>query len=119
MKLSCFPNIKKRFTLCKIVFLTFALQSFTCQSQQNMITPPYLQKGDTVAILATARKNIDDNLKPTIDLLHSWGLEAVIGSTIGLDVNQLAGTDEQRAADFQQQLDNPNIKAIWCVRGGY
>jgi muramoyltetrapeptide carboxypeptidase len=27
--------------------------------------------------------------------------------------------DEQRTADFQQQLDNPNIKAIWCVKGGY
>ncbi|MBP7470873.1 MAG: LD-carboxypeptidase, partial [Flavobacterium sp.] len=61
----------------------------------------------------------DDNLKPAIDLLHSWGLEVVIGSSIGLDNNQLAGTDEQRAADFQQQMDNPNIKAIWCVRGGY
>uniref|UniRef100_UPI003751B9EB S66 peptidase family protein n=1 Tax=Flavobacterium sp. TaxID=239 RepID=UPI003751B9EB len=66
-----------------------------------------------------ARKNVEDNLKPAIDLLHSWGLEVVIGSTIGLDNNQLAGTDEQRAADFQQQLNNPNIKAIWCVKGGY
>lgn len=84
-----------------------------------MITPPTLQKGDTIAIVATARKNIEDNLKPTIDLLHSWGLEVVIGNTIGLDINQLAGTDEQRAADFQLQMDNPNIKAIWCVRGGY
>ncbi|HRM45200.1 MAG TPA: LD-carboxypeptidase [Flavobacterium sp.] len=84
-----------------------------------MITPPHLQKGDTVAILATARKNLDDNLKPAIDLLKSWGLNVVIGSSIGLDNNQLAGTDEQRAADFQQQLNNPNIKAIWCVKGGY
>ncbi|QZK91695.1 LD-carboxypeptidase [Flavobacterium sp. CHNK8] len=84
-----------------------------------MITPPYLQKGDTIALVATARKNIDDNLKPAIDLLHSWGLEVIIGKTIGLDNNQLAGTDEQRAADFQAQLDNPNIKAIWCVKGGY
>ncbi|OUD35621.1 LD-carboxypeptidase [Flavobacterium sp. FPG59] len=84
-----------------------------------MITPPYLQKGDTIALVATARKNIDDNLKPAIDLLHSWGLEVIIGRTIGLDNNQLAGTDEQRAADFQAQLDNPNIKAIWCVKGGY
>ena len=33
--------------------------------------------------------------------MHSWGLEVVIGSRIGLDNNQLAGTDEQRAADFQ------------------
>lgn len=84
-----------------------------------MITPPYLKKGDTVAIVATARKNIDDNLKPAIDLLKSWGLEVKIGSSIGLDLNQLAGTDEQRAKDFQDQLDNPNIKMIWCVRGGY
>lgn len=84
-----------------------------------MITPPYLQKGDTVAIVATARKNIDDNLKPAIELLKSWGLEVKIGSSIGLDLNQLAGTDEQRAKDFQEQLDNPNIKMIWCVRGGY
>jgi muramoyltetrapeptide carboxypeptidase len=84
-----------------------------------MITPPYLQKGDTVAIVSTARKNLDDNLKPAIDLLESWGLTVKIGSTIGLDFHQLAGTDEQRAADFQEQMDNPNIKAIWCVRGGY
>lgn len=84
-----------------------------------MITPPYLQKGDTVAIVSTARKNIEDNLKPTIDLLEGWGLKVKLGKTIGLDYYQLAGTDEQRAADFQEQLDDPNIKAIWCVRGGY
>lgn len=84
-----------------------------------MTIPPYLKKGDTVAIVATARKNIDDNLKPAISWLKNWGLEVVIGSTIGLDNHQLAGTDAQRAADFQTQLDNPNIKMIWCVRGGY
>lgn len=119
MTLKPLQDIKKHFTICKLAFLIFAFQSFTCQSQQIMITPPYLQKGDTVALVATARKNIDDNLKPTIDLLKSWGIEAVIGSSIGLDYHQLAGTDEQRAGDFQKQLDNPNIKAIWCVRGGY
>ena len=105
--------------LYKFIFLIFVLQSFDSQAQSHMITPPHLQKGDTIAILATARKNTDNNLKPAIDLLQSWGLEVVIGNTIGLDYNQLAGTDEQRAADFQQQLDNPNIKAIWCVKGGY
>ena len=103
----------------KFLIVIFILQSFNSQAQNQMITPPNLQKGDTIAILATARKNIDDNLKPAIDLLQSWGLNVVIGSTIGLDNNQLAGTDEQRAADFQQQMDNPNIKAIWCARGGY
>ncbi|TGD58563.1 LD-carboxypeptidase [Flavobacterium humi] len=100
-----------------ILFLLFTFSNI--QAQKNMITPPNLKKGDTVAIVSTARKNIDDNLKPAIDLLKSWGLEVKIGSTIGLDLNQLAGTDQQRAQDFQEQMDNPNIKAIWCVRGGY
>jgi muramoyltetrapeptide carboxypeptidase len=120
MHVTRFTFINSNFVLYKFLFLIFLFQSFNCQANNTpMITPPILQKGDTIAILATARKNIDDNLKPAIDLLHSWGLEVVIGSTIGLDDNQLAGTDAQRAADFQQQLDNPNIKAIWCVKGGY
>lgn len=78
-----------------------------------------LRKGDTVALVATARKNILPNLQPAIDLLKSWGLQVLLGQTIGLDNHQLAGTDAQRAADFQQQLDNAEVKAIWCVRGGY
>jgi muramoyltetrapeptide carboxypeptidase len=111
--------INSNYVLHKFLLLIFVFQSFNSQAKTLMITPSILQKGDTIAILATARKNIDDNLKPAIDLLHSWGLEVIIGKSIGLDDNQLAGTDEQRAADFQEQLDNPNIKAIWCVRGGY
>ncbi len=106
-------KMKKSFSLLSIFF------SILIQAQTKMITPPYLKKGDTVAIVATARKNIDDNLKFASDLLTNWGLNVKIGSTIGLDLNQLAGTDEQRAKDFQDQMDNSNIKAIWCVRGGY
>ena len=102
----------------RIYLLLFFLVS-QLQAQTTMIIPPNLQKGDTIAIVATARKNITDNLKPSLNLAKSWGLNVVIGKTIGLDNHQLAGTDEQRAADFQAMMDNPNIKAIWCVRGGY
>ena len=104
----------------KLFFLfILSLLSITMQAQTTMITPPSLQKGDTVAILATARKHIVKSMQPTIDLLESWGLHVVIGKSIGLEENQLAGSDEERAADLQEQLDNPNIKAIWCARGGY
>ncbi|RDI08521.1 LD-carboxypeptidase [Flavobacterium sp. AG291] len=81
--------------------------------------PPYLKKGDTVGILATARKVDMAPLEPAIQLLKSWGLNVVIGKTVGLDNNQLAGQDWQRAQDFQNMLDNPNIKAIWTAKGGY
>lgn len=85
----------------------------------NTILPPYLQKGDKVAIVCTARKFSVEEAQPAIALLESWGLEVVLGQTIGLDNFQLGGTDAERIADFNAQLENPEIKAIWCARGGY
>jgi len=91
----------------------------TSQAQRKMITPEFLQKGDTIGILATARKIDLVNLQPAIKLLESWGLHVVIGKTIGKEDHQLAGPDWQRATDFQEMLDNPKIKAIWAAKGGY
>ncbi len=84
-----------------------------------MIIPPFLKAGDTVALVCTARKFFSEDAIPAIDLLESWGLNVKLGTTIGLDNFQLGGTDTERAADFQAQLDDENVKAIWCARGGY
>ena len=84
-----------------------------------MIIPQFLKVGDTVAIVCTARKFFPEDAKPAIDLLESWGLKVKLGKTIGLDNFQLGGTDNERTADFQAQLDDEKVKAIWCARGGY
>lgn len=97
------------------ILLLFA--SLALQGQVKM--PPYLTKGDTVGIIATARKIEKEPIEPAIELLKSWGLHVVVGKTIGLDNHQLAGADWQRATDLQQMMDNPSIKAIWCAKGGY
>lgn len=85
----------------------------------KMIQPLFLQKNDTVAIVSTARKITLKEIQPAIDLLENWGLKVIIGGTIGFEENQFAGSDNQRVLDFQTMLDNPEIKAIWCARGGY
>lgn len=105
-------------TLC-VLGLWMWCTGLQAQTHAMIRIPEALKPGDTVAIVSTARKNLDDNLGPTYDLLCQWGLNVRVGSTIGLDHYQLAGTDAQRAADVQQMLDDPSIKAIWCVRGGY
>jgi muramoyltetrapeptide carboxypeptidase len=105
--------------LKKIVALLFFFNLSILHSQTKIIMPEYLKKGDTVGILATARKIDLATLQPGIKLLESWGLKVVIGKTIGKEQNQLAGPDWQRATDFQEMLDNPNIKAIWAAKGGY
>jgi muramoyltetrapeptide carboxypeptidase len=84
-----------------------------------MSLPPPLQTSDQVAIIATARYISKAEIQPALDLLKNWGLKPVLGSSIGLQEHQFAGSDLERAKDFQNQLDHPHIKAIWCARGGY
>lgn len=84
-----------------------------------MISPKYLKENDTVAIVSTARKISLEEITAAINLLKSWNLKVKIGKTIGLEENQFAGSDEERTKDFQDMLDDDDIQAIWCARGGY
>ncbi|MFK7903848.1 MAG: LD-carboxypeptidase [Chitinophagales bacterium] len=84
-----------------------------------MKIPPSLQKGDKIAIVCTARSFAEDDLKSVLPVLYGWGLQPVLGTTIGLQLHQFAGSDEDRSKDFEAQLKDKNIKAILCARGGY
>lgn len=84
-----------------------------------MITPAYLKPGDKVAIVATARKVTAAEMEPAIKAIQSWGLIVMTGEHLYDEDNQFAGSDEMRAADFQQMLDDTDVKAIFCARGGY
>lgn len=84
-----------------------------------MLTPPYLKKGDRVGIVCTARKVDLDDLEKGIVYLKNIGLVPVLGKTIGASADQYGGTDSERATDLQAMLDNEDIKAVWCAKGGY
>ncbi len=84
-----------------------------------MIRPDFLTKGDKIAIVATARKVSPEEIQPSVDLFRSWGLEVLYDDRLFAADNQFAGPDELRAASLQQYLDNPEVKAIVCARGGY
>lgn len=82
------------------------------------MNPPYLKKGDKVAITCPAKK-LPHEITEAVKLLESWGLTVVLGETVHASYNQFAGDDELRAADFQRFLDDDSIKAIFAARGGY
>lgn len=84
-----------------------------------MKSPPNLKNGDTIGIVSTARKITKEELAPFLALLKKWQLQPLLGKTIGAVANQFAGDDAVRTQDFQEMLDNPKVKAIWCARGGY
>ncbi|MES1219299.1 MAG: LD-carboxypeptidase [Bacteroidota bacterium] len=82
--------------------------------------PPYLQKDDTIGLVCPAGYMAVDKIQSCINTLQDWGYRVKIGNTIGKDpVNYFSGTDEERLNDFQQMLDDDEVKAILCARGGY
>lgn len=84
-----------------------------------MIIPPYLKPGDTVALVATARKINKEELAPAVAILESYGLKVAYGQHLFKEHNQFAGTDSERAEDLQWAIENPAVKAIIIARGGY
>ena len=87
----------------------------------QLIQPELLKSGDTISILAPSGvlNNFDKNIEKAINIFKSWGLNVVLGNHIYDKNGHFAGTDKNREKDFQKALDNKNIKAIWCARGGY
>lgn len=84
-----------------------------------MNQPRLLQQGDKVSIVATARKVSPAEMQPAIDLLNSWGLQVILPKGLFEHCNQFAGDDNNRAKMMQEALDDDEIKAIFCARGGY
>ena len=83
------------------------------------IIPPYLQPGDEVAILSPASFPPTENWKQGVEVLESWGLRVRKAPNYLSRHFGLGGTDAERLSDLQQMLDDPSIKAIFPIRGGY
>jgi len=84
-----------------------------------MISPPFLNKGDKVAMVSPARSITFEEVFPAMKLFQRWGLEVILGTHVFGKHHQYSGTDEQRLQDLQQMLDDPSIRAVVATRGGY
>lgn len=84
-----------------------------------MLLPPFLKPGDKVAIAATARKVTPDEMSHACALFRSWEIDVVIPDELYGSYNQFAGSDYTRTRMLQQLLNDTDIKAIFCARGGY
>ncbi len=83
-----------------------------------MNIPRSLTRGDTVAIVATA-KRLESDLSEGIGILESWGLKVEVAKSVHRQSGYFAGTDDEKIHDLQAAIDDPSISAIIFVRGGY
>ena len=83
------------------------------------IIPPYLKEGDVIGITSPAGYITEKEILPAVQQIESWGFKVKVGTTIGKRDYTFGGTDEERTTDFQQMINDKQIKAILCARGGY
>ena len=81
--------------------------------------PPYLKKGDTIGLVCPSGTLPAKKAATCMRTLESWGYKVKIGKTLGTQHHYFSATDEARAADIQEMLDDKNVQAVLCGRGGY
>lgn len=82
--------------------------------------PQYLKAGNKIALISPSYFTPMENVEKTADVLRNWGFEPVIGPNVGKVVDgRYAGTIAERVSDLRWALNDPEIKAIICNRGGY
>lgn len=84
-----------------------------------MIIPPYLKKNDTIGLVCPSGFMPMDKALTCIETLKQWGFRVKIGKTPGHQFHYFSATDEQRIEDIQMMINDTEVKAILCGRGGY
>ena len=82
-------------------------------------SPPYLQKGDLVLIIGTARARNEAAIEPALKTLIDWGLVPIPGKNLYKQFHQFAGTDKERARDLHWAIKHSKAKAVLIAGGGY
>jgi len=78
-----------------------------------------LQPNQTVGIIAPSSPVNQSEISEGLNLLESFPLEVKLGEHLFDRLNYLAGADHDRVSDLHQMFSDPDIKAIFCARGGY
>jgi muramoyltetrapeptide carboxypeptidase len=82
--------------------------------------PPYLKKGETIGMVCPAGYMTLDKVQTCVHTLEDWGYKVKLGKTIGsASTNYFSGKDEERLTDLQEMMDDDNVQAVLCGRGGY
>ncbi|HPE33963.1 MAG TPA: LD-carboxypeptidase [Bacteroidales bacterium] len=84
-----------------------------------MITPPSLNKGDYIGLVSPSSHVEPAIVNSAVALVKRMGFRIKTGKHLLDRYFNFAGNDPVRLADFQEMLDDPEVKLILCTRGGY
>lgn len=86
----------------------------------TLVKPPRLRKGDLIGLVSPASTpSSREKIEKGVRYLESLGYRTVVADHVSSVHGYLAGTDEERAGDFNGMVRDPKVKAIFALRGGY
>ncbi len=93
--------------------------SFTAAPKKRLIKPRRLRKGQTIGLITPGSFLADEGLQKAVTNLENLGFQVKMGKNIRAEMGYVAGTDPQRLADLHDMVQDSQVDAIWCARGGY
>lgn len=90
----------------------------TLFAQQEIIMPPFLKAGDTIAVISPSSTPDSLTVAKGCDALRAWGFVPLVGTHALDNYHNFAGKADERASDLLWALRDSTVKAIMCSRGG-
>lgn len=106
------------FTLLASVFSARSARGKTADNSP-ISKPSRLREGATIALIAPASPASEEKISKALANLHTLGYRVLEGAALRARHGYLAGSDTARLADLHWAFSNPEVDAVWCVRGGY
>ena len=85
----------------------------------KIVKPKRLVKGDTVSVISPSSSVAPESFERALQNLADLGFKTKVGKHARAVNGFLAGTDQERLEDLHRAFDDAEVKAVWCVRGGY
>jgi muramoyltetrapeptide carboxypeptidase len=84
------------------------------------LSPPALQKGDTLGVIAPAGRLCDENrFTVGVRILREMGFCVKFPRNLWPGSSYLADSDENRGQEFNSLMKDPEVKGLIAMRGGY
>lgn len=116
--MSSIDNISRRSFAAAAALMAIAPAGAFAAPPRRLVKPPRLRAGGTIGLIAPGGYTDDESIARAVARVEQMGFRARTGANLRAVYGSYAGTIAQRVADLHAMFADPDVGAIWCMRGG-